>query len=308
VEYAVAGLGGPIYYAWPMLRTVMRTARLIAVHNPRVAADLRDQYPDARVETIRLGTPAPAPRADARVRVRAALGIDDDAVVFTAFGKITAEKRIAAIVRAFGALGAERSDVHLVLAGDASDYSALATDAAAAPARRLHVTGYLPQDAVDDHLAATDVCLCLRWPTALESSASWLQCLAAGRATVISDLAHLVDVPSLDPRTGRASHGGAAAVALRVDLLDEDATLLAAMRGLAGDGALRRALGDAGRAYWSAGHTLDAMADDYQRAIARAAGEPARRADDLPAHFTEDYSTPARAIARAFGIELDILA
>ena len=42
VEYAVAGLGGPIYYCWPMLRVVMRTARLVAVHNPRVAADLRD--------------------------------------------------------------------------------------------------------------------------------------------------------------------------------------------------------------------------------------------------------------------------
>ena len=41
-EYAVAGLGGPIYYCWPMLRVVMRTARLVAVHNPRVAADLRD--------------------------------------------------------------------------------------------------------------------------------------------------------------------------------------------------------------------------------------------------------------------------
>ncbi len=41
VEYAVAGLGGPIYYCWPMLRVVMRTARLVAVHNPRVAADLR---------------------------------------------------------------------------------------------------------------------------------------------------------------------------------------------------------------------------------------------------------------------------
>src|SRR5437773_2718730 len=33
VEYAVEGLGGPIYYFWPMLRVLMRTARAIAVHN-----------------------------------------------------------------------------------------------------------------------------------------------------------------------------------------------------------------------------------------------------------------------------------
>src|SRR6516225_3689391 len=32
-EYAIDGLGASIYYFWPMLRVVMRTARLVAVHN-----------------------------------------------------------------------------------------------------------------------------------------------------------------------------------------------------------------------------------------------------------------------------------
>src|SRR5882672_10919803 len=63
VEYAVAGLGGPIYYCWSMLRLVMRTARLVAVHNPRVAADLREAFPDSAVEAIHLGTPAIGSRA-----------------------------------------------------------------------------------------------------------------------------------------------------------------------------------------------------------------------------------------------------
>src|SRR5262245_53986988 len=201
-EYAVAGLGGPIYYQWPMLRAVMHSARVVAVHNPRVAADLRDAHPGVHVETIRLGTPPAASpstsgRAAGRAAVRAALGIDDAAMVFTVFGKITAEKRIAPIARAFAALAVARGDVHLVLAGDGADIPGLADVIAAAAAGRVHVIGYLPDDAVDDHLAAADACLCLRWPTALESSSSWLQCLAAGRATVLSDLAHLVDVPSL---------------------------------------------------------------------------------------------------------------
>src|SRR5712692_7436033 len=130
VEYAVEGLGGPIYYAWSMLRVVMRTARVVAVHNQRVASDLREEFPGARVETIRLGTPAPASGAAARARVRSALGVNDGALLFAAFGKITAEKRIGAIVRAFSALAGERGDVHLLLAGDASEYSALAQDLA----------------------------------------------------------------------------------------------------------------------------------------------------------------------------------
>src|SRR5471030_3063797 len=84
VEYAVAGLGGPIYYFWSMLRVVLRTARLVAVHNPRVAADLREEFPDAEIEAIRLGTAPLVTDAEARRRMRATLGVPDEAVLFAA--------------------------------------------------------------------------------------------------------------------------------------------------------------------------------------------------------------------------------
>src|SRR3954466_11785135 len=232
-EYAVAGLGGPIYYSWPMQRVVMRTARLVAVHNPRVAADLREAFPGAAVEAIRLGTSVPPSGAAARDRVRDALGIPRDAMVFAAFGKITAEKRIAAIVRGFDALARERDDVHLLLAGDHADYPALSGDLAASPhAPRVHVTGYIADAAIGDYLAAADACLCLRWPTALESSASWLQCLAAGRPTGISDLAHLVDIPD--------------DVSMAVSLFDEDRSLPHPMRQPAADEPMRARLANNG--------------------------------------------------------------
>jgi glycosyltransferase involved in cell wall biosynthesis len=309
VEYAVAGLGGPIYCFWPMLRVVMRTSRLVAVHNPRVAADLRETYPGTPIEAIHLGTspcePTP-PGAAARARVRAALGVPADAVLFASFGKITTEKRIGAILRAFDALARERADVHLLLAGDTADYPALGPAlAAAAYAPRVHVSGYVADRAIGDYLASSDACLCLRWPTALESSASWLQCLAAGRPTVISDLAHLVDIPTIEPRPRRASHASADAVAFRVDLLDEDETLRLAMRALADDPRLRETMGRAGHAYWSAHHTLEVMADDYQRVIAQAAARPAPMAGDLPTHFRDDHSALARGITERFRVSLD---
>ena len=315
VEYAMAGLGGPIYYCWPMLRVVMRTARLVAVHNPRVAADLREECPDTAIEAIRLGT-APFSRgqlgadAAARRRVRATLGVPDDAVLFAAFGKVTAEKRIGAILGAFDRLARERADVHLLLAGDASEYPALEQQlAASAHAPRVHVSGYVPDEAIGDCLAAADACLCLRWPTALETSASWLQCLAAARPTVISDLAHLVDIPTMEPRSRPAPQPAlpvaTAAVAITIDLLDEDESLLLAMRALAQEPRLRDALGRAGHAYWSANHTLDIMAGDYERLIRKAAARPAPAVTDLPPHFTDDHSQTARAITARFGIELD---
>ncbi len=306
VEYVVEGLGGPIYYLWPMLRVVLQTARLVAVHSPRVAVDLREEYPGAAVDAIRLGTAPLTADATARERIRASLGVPDHAVLFSAFGKITAEKRVSAILRAFDALARERADVHLLLAGDATDFPALAPMlASSAHAARVHVTGYVADEAIGDYLTAADVCLCLRWPTALESSASWLQCLSAGRATVITDLAHLVDIPTLEPRGWRASHTSADPVAIAIDLVDEDESLRLAMRALADDGGLRERLGRAGHAYWSAHHTLEVMAGDYERLIAHAAARPAPVVTDLPAHFTNDHSAKARAIVDRFGITLD---
>jgi glycosyltransferase involved in cell wall biosynthesis len=286
-----------------MLRVVLRTARLVGVHNSRVAADVREAYPGTAIEALHLGTAPLAADPAARARVRASLGIRDEAVLFAAFGKITAEKRIGAILRAFDAVASERRDVHLLLAGDASDYPALERErSASAYAPRVHVSGYLPDQAIGDYLAAADACLCLRWPTALETSASWLQCLAAARPTVISDLAHLADIPTLDPRSRRSSHASTEPVAMAIDLIDEDESLRLAMRALAGEPRLRTSLARAGHAYWSMHHTLDVMTTDYQRLIAAAAARPAPAVTDLPPHFTDDHSRIARGITRAFGL------
>ncbi len=307
-EYAVEGLGGPIYYLWAMLRVAMNTARLVAVHNPRVAIGLAEAYPDTPIETIRMGVP-PLAAEPARGRaVRQRLGIPADAVVFAAFGKVTAEKRIAPILEALGALAADGLNAHLLLVGDTNGYPTLDADMARLGVReRTHATGFVPDEAIGEYLAAADACLCLRWPTAMETSASWLRCLAAARATIITELPHQVDIPALDPRTWRARGAAAEPVTMAIDLLDEAASLLAAMRRLAGDGALRGALARAGHAYWAAGHMLDAMTADYGRLLAAAARAPVRRAQSLPAHFTSDNSGHVRALAREFGIDVDIL-
>jgi glycosyltransferase involved in cell wall biosynthesis len=295
VEYAIEGLGGPIYYFWPMLRVVMRTSRLVAVHNRRVAADLREEFPETPIEAIRLGK-SPLDTSDAsRATMRARLGYPDGAIVFAAFGKITAEKRIGAIVGAFSTLIKDGVDARLLLVGDTSDYPSLPGDLTANRiVDRVHITGFVGDEAIAGYLAAADACLCLRWPTAREMSASWLHCLAASRPTIVSDLAHTVDVPER--------------VALRVDLLDEDASLLRVMRRLAEDAPLRAALAAAGHDYWAANHTMDATADDYRRIIQKAVTLPApETAADLPSHFKRDYTESTRAILRRCGVSVDIL-
>jgi glycosyltransferase involved in cell wall biosynthesis len=292
-EYAVEGLSGSIYYFWPMLRSIVSTARLVAVHNPWVARDLAQEYPEAPLTVVRMGVPPLVPSTNARARLRAALSIPDGAIAFAVFGKVTAEKRIPAILRAVHALIADGVDVRVMLIGDADGYPSLAADAAALGiAARVRIAGFVDDRDVADYLEAADACLCLRWPTAKETSASWLRCLVARRATIISGLAHLADVPEN--------------VALRVDLLEEDESLLAAMRRLAVDARLRAAVADAGHRYWSEHHTLEAMADDYRRLLPLAAARAAPAPRDLPRHLTRDYSESARALLARFGLGVDL--
>jgi hypothetical protein len=110
---------------------------------------------------------------------------------------------------------------------------------------------------------------------------------------VISDLPHLVDIPS---------H-----VALRIDLLNEERELLNAMRRLSSDPGLCSDLGRGGREYWAAGHTMQAMAADYERLLTAAAARSAPEPTDLPSHFVDDHSEPAREIARRFDVDVDVL-
>jgi len=122
---------------------------------------------------------------------------------------------------------------------------------------------------------------------------------------VISDLAHLVDIPTVGPRGWRSPAPGIGPVAIAIDLLDEDDSLRLAMRRLASDAQLRDTLGRAGHAYWKANHTLDVMVGDYRRLLALAAERQAPAPANLPAHFTEDHGGTVREIASRFGLDIN---
>src|SRR5262249_61382269 len=102
-----------------------------------------------------------------------------------------------------------------------------------------HVLGVLDDSAFDTAIGSADVTLHLRWPTALEISGPWLRALSAARPTVITDLAHLSGIPTLDPRTWHLhapidpTMSESDAVAIATDILDEDHSLRLALSRLA---------------------------------------------------------------------------
>lgn len=308
-ELAVAGFDNHLYYNWPMTRLVVQAARLTAVHSRRLEELLRAEVPDARIEPIRLGHgKALSAEATKRARefVRSARGIAEGTVVFGFFGALAPEKRLRAVLAAFARTRMQVPGLHLLLAGAPVPHYDLAADI------RRHrlddlvtVTGFLEtEDELTEHIAACDVAINLRWPSAREISGPWLRALAAGRATMVTHLRHLTDVPALDPRNWEPCGGTPSAaepMCVAIDLLDEDHSLGLAMRRLARDAPLRRALGEAGRRYWTAEHSVEVMVDDYLRLLPRAATAPAPAAA-LPDHLHDDGGRRLRELLEPFGL------
>jgi glycosyltransferase involved in cell wall biosynthesis len=256
-----------------------------------------DPTPDARRATpdTRQATPD----------VRARHGIPPDATLVAAFGGITPEKRIAQLFGAVSAIAERHPSLHVMLVGaEAPHYDVRAEAARWQIVDRVHITGYVPDAELARYMAAADICACLRWPTNRETSASWLRCLAAGRATIVTELAHLVDVPTIDPRGWqplRADANAGDPVAVSIDVLDEGHSLQLALERLATDAALRARLGRRAREWWETHHQLDDMAAAYDRLIAQAIARPAPHAA-LPAHLLADGTDLARALGAALGV------
>ena len=262
-ELGIVGLDNYLYYNWPMRTLVVEASRVTAVHAPILAEELRTRHPGAIVESIRLSQGeviSDSRIRDARARIRTLYGIPDDVVLFGVFGGLTPEKRVPQVLRALAATMLYSANVRLILAGAAPAHYDVEKDIEELGLeKQVTVTGYLDDDDdFTDHLAACDVSVNLRWPTAREVSGPWLRALAAGRPTIIIDLAHMADVPALDPRTwtvaplGSPSDALPTPVTIAIDVLDEDHSLRLAMLRVANDPDLRDRLGVAAREYLAA--------------------------------------------------------
>lgn len=316
LELGSQGLLGHLAYLWPMLRLPVQASRMVAVHNTWFAEQLRHDFPEAAIETIRMGVKDPihnlleieTQRTTSRARLKLAL----NDIVFAVFGGMTPEKRLPQIIRAFATIVHSVPSARLMLVGaEASYYDVVADARAHGVDDRVLVTGHVKDTELDHYLTAVDICLCLRWPSGYETSASWLRCLAAGKPTVITDLPHLGDIAALVTRgTWMPSQFGSfnehdaqspEPVTISIDLLDEDRSLSIAMQRLALDNGLRRRLGKRARAYWSAHHQVEQMSADYERVLKLAIANPA---PNIPRPFRENGTEQARVLLSSLNVIL----
>jgi glycosyltransferase involved in cell wall biosynthesis len=277
-------------FALPAHASLLGRQRGVLVHSEWAAAVVREENPGVAVRAVPMGVPLPplpAQGAAAAAALRGRFGLPVDAPVLGSFGFQTPIKRTVEGVRALARPGLERA--HLLVVGEeAPGTGLLAAAEAAGVASRVHITGYLPFDELEAAIAAVDLCLNLRYPTAGETSASLLRVMAAGCPAVVSEYAQFAELPD--------------AIAVKVPLAadtdsDSDASAVLAERlaALLADPRRLRAMGAAAREHVRCHHDPRHAA----AAVAAACAEWAARAPLLGIEGTDRADRAERAAVAA---------
>lgn len=222
-------LGQTALFELPAHRTLARRQRGVLVHS-RWAADLVHwDSPEIPVREVPMGVPLPAPVAvDDRREWRSRLGLAKEEPLLGTFGFQTPIKRTDRVLEAL--TRPELRQAHLVVGGEINPRLRLRAQARELGIEeRVHFVGFLDYRDFEGAIAACDLCLNLRYPSAGETSASLLRVLAVGRPAVVSDYAYSSELPDEVAVKIPLGDGEVEALATRVGELVADRRRLAAM-------------------------------------------------------------------------------
>jgi glycosyltransferase involved in cell wall biosynthesis len=283
----------------PLCESVLEAAEGVIAHSRYVLDRVAPMRPGLPLALVPMGVPLPP--VISRAQARARLGLPPGALILASFGHINPYKRLDAALRAVGLLRAERPDLRYLLVGSISpSYDARAAITRAGLDNVVTATGYVDRSAFEDYVAAADICLNLRHPTAGETSASLLRLLGAGKPTLVSASGSFAELPP--------------GVAAQVDVdASEGDLILAYCRLLAARPEVAAAMGANARGYVAREHTLGGAAAGYMRFLAARYGwgeTPELRAeplwnptnDERPSRSSQDKRTSGQADSDRFSI------
>jgi glycosyltransferase involved in cell wall biosynthesis len=183
-------------FLFPASADVARRSRSVIVHN-RYARDM------LRAEVPVPVTVVPHPVIDwggadpGGPEQRRRLGYEASDRVVGMFGFVTAAKRPEVVLEAFARALTDDPKLALLIVGEPApnvSISAMAEDYGIDPAR-LQTTGYVTDEEFDSYLAAVDVVVNLRYPSAGETSGALMHILAAGKPVAVSDYGPFAEFP-----------------------------------------------------------------------------------------------------------------
>ncbi len=246
-------------FEFPLVEEAVTAARGIIVHSAYMAEQVRRLRADVPLAVVPMGVPLPPllPQADARAR----LGLDPAAFILASIGHLNPYKRLNVALRAFKAFAMQHPRSLFLLVGSRSpNYNVDRLIGMLGLGDRVRVIGYAPPDQFSDYLAASDVCINLRFPTAGETSAALLRIMGGGKPVLVSRVGSFSELP--DTAAAKIDIGG-----IEEELLLETLLLLAHRPDL------RAAMGQAARRYIAESHTLAQSAAGYVRFVAELVGD-----------------------------------
>lgn len=236
----------------PMNEEVCRSATALIVHSRFVLERLR--LPAGKPAAV-IPHHGHAVRACDRQAVRRALGVGDNELLLVSTGYVTRNKRYGLVLEALRALG--RSDLRYLIVG--RDRDGILAPLLAGAGQGVLRRDFAPLAELEAWIAAADIGVNLRNPTMGESSGSLMRMLSYGRPALVSAAGAYAEIP--DHCVVKIPHG-----------IDELETLKAALAALAGDGALRQALGREAAAYASGECAVGRCARLYGEFLGRLPG------------------------------------
>lgn len=181
-------------FEYPLSEELVQRARGVIVHSEYAARFVRNAAP--RVPAARVPMGISFGQSIAVEEARAKLNLPRDTFLISAFGEIHPHKRITIALEAFAEFFRAHANARLLLIGSASpNYDVTPLLQALNIESAVSRVGFVEMDMYQNYIAASDVCLNLRYPTAGETSASLLRLLAAGKTTFVTRSGAYAELP-----------------------------------------------------------------------------------------------------------------
>jgi glycosyltransferase involved in cell wall biosynthesis len=190
-------------------KAVLESARMVIVHSEASRQRIAERHfrLSSKVEVIPHGASVVLVDGERRRQARARLGLAEDCLLIVVPGRVHSEKYPIELLRAYAGLAERHPQTHLAYVGPELDGGVLGRAAAAQAdlARRITVTGDVPESVYLDWLASADVGVCLRKPpTRGETSGAMLDLMRHGIPAIAMRTGWFGELPSeavvmLDP-------------------------------------------------------------------------------------------------------------
>lgn len=181
-------------FLFPARAAYLRHASAVIVHTRLAEREVKASCPGLPVRQVPLAVAEPA--AGDRQAWRGRLGVRGEELLLVHLGFLTPAKGLEVILRSLAALSELGVAARLVVVGEGSEAGAFeAAVTAAGLDNRVRVWGYASEEELGGILAAADLGLVPRYPTAGETSAAALRFFAAGTPVAVAGYRQFLELP-----------------------------------------------------------------------------------------------------------------